>query len=185
MKIMFRSLGLVAVLALSTLLPSCDKVKDAVRINIPTQTVNADFSIQKVGAGTAQETYFQWGVNLDSVIKKSNPDLGIKNIKKAKVKSIILKLNNATQADNWANFSAAEAGFSTNLTGGNYIAFASVTNNADAYATTLDIPVKDIDVKEYLGSSVLTYKLSATARRATTATLNGTATIQLDVEVGF
>src|SRR6478735_1228813 len=122
MKILYRSLGFVAVLALSTLLPSCDKVKDAVRINIPTQTVNADFEIQKISAaGTVQEVGFQWGYNLDSVIKVSNPDLGIKNIKKAKVKSIVLKLNNATQDNSWAAFSSCEAGFSTNLNAGTYV----------------------------------------------------------------
>lgn len=185
MKILYRSLGFVAVLALSTLLPSCDKVKDAIRINIPTQTVNADFEIQKVAAGTAQVASFQWGFNLDSVIKKSNPDLGIGNIKKAKIKSIVLKLNNATQENSWAAFSSCEAGFSSNLNPNNYITFAKVDSNPDNYATSLNIPVVDVDLKDYFGTSVFYYKLTATARRATTATLNGTATIQFDVEVGL
>src|ERR1044072_958240 len=118
MKILYRSLGFVAVLAMSTLLPSCDKVKDAIRINIPTQTVNADFEIQKIAAANAtQEVNFSWGFNLDSTIKVSNPDLGIGNIKKAKIKSIVLNLKNQTSTDNWSSFSAADVSFTSNAGG--------------------------------------------------------------------
>ena len=138
MKILYRSLGFVAVLALSTLLPSCDKVKDAIRINIPTQTVNVDFDIQKVAAGTAQESGFSWGINLDSTIKKSNPDLGINNIKQEKIKSITLTLKNSTQTDNWSSFSSAEAGFASNAGGtiGSYTTFASLPSIAESYSST-------------------------------------------------
>jgi hypothetical protein len=188
MKIMFRSLGFVAVLALSTLLPSCDKVKDAIRINIPTQTVNADFEIQKVAAGTQQETGFQWGINLDSTIKKSNPDLGIGNIKQAKIKSIVLTLKNSNQTDNWSSFSSAEAGFASNAGGtiGSYTTFASIPSIAESYSsTTLEIPVSDIDFKDQFNATIFYYKLKATARRATTTVLSGTATIKFDIVAGL
>jgi hypothetical protein len=189
MKIMSRSLGfVVAVLALSTLFTSCDKVKDAIRIDIPTQTVTADFEIQKVAAGTVQETGFQWGFNLDSTIKKSNPDLGIGNIKKAKITSIVLNLKNSTQTDNWSSFSSAETGFASNAGGsiGNYITFATLPSIAETYSsTTLEIPVSDIDLKDQFGATIFYYKLKATARRATATTLTGTATIKFDVEVGL
>lgn len=188
MKILFRSLGLVAVLALSTLLPSCDKVKDAIRINLPTQTVNADFEIQPVNPGTAQIAAFQWGINLDSIIKKSNSDLGIGNIKKAKIASIVLTLKNQTSNDNWSAFSSAEAGFASNAGGstGNYITFASLPSIAETYSSaTLEIPVSDIDLKDQFNATIFYYKLKATARRTTSTVLSGTATIKFDVEVGL
>ncbi len=102
MKILNRTLGFVAVLALSAVFTSCNKVKDLVKINVPLQTADVKFEIQPVGAGEVKETGFQFGINIDSVLKKENSDLGIGNIKKVKVKSITLNLTNATQADNWA-----------------------------------------------------------------------------------
>jgi len=184
MKILYRSLGFVALLALSTFLPSCDKVKDAITVNVPLQTADVKFSITPVNAGTGDLTMFQFGVNVDSILKKENSSIGIGNIKKVKVKSITLTLSNATQADNFGAFSACEAGLASN-TKPDYTTFAALTSNPETYATTLDIPVKDVDLKDYFSSTVLIYKLSGTSRRATTTTLNGTATIKFDIEAGL
>ena len=184
MKIMFRSPGFVALLALSAFLPSCDKVKDAITINVPLQTADVQFAITPVNAGTGTMTMFQFGVNIDSVLKKENSSIGIGNIKKAKVKSITLTLSNATQDDNFGAFSACEAGLASNAKP-EYTTFAALTANPDTYATTLSIPVNDVDLKDYFGSTVFYYKLTGTARRATTTTLNGTATIKFDIEAGL
>jgi hypothetical protein len=185
MKIMYRSLGLVAVLALSTLLHSCNKVKDAISINIPTQTVTADFTIDPQPVGTQQLAAFQFGINLDSLIKIQNSSLGLGNIKSAKVKSITLTLSNATQADNFAVVSACEAGLTSN-SNNTYKVFASLTNNPDAFSTTLDIPVnQDVDLKDYFNATAFYYKVSATTRRATSTTLQAKATVKLDVTVGL
>lgn len=187
MKIMYRSLGFVAFLALSTLFTSCDKVKDLVTINVPLQTADIKFTIDPVAEGSIQETNFQFGISIDSVLKKENPDLGIGNIKKVKVKSITLNLTNATQADNWGAFSSAEAGFASNATSPvSYITFASKSSNPDAYAEVLDLPVNsDVDLKDHFGATVFYYKVAATARRATTTTLEGSATIKFDIEAGL
>jgi hypothetical protein len=185
MKIFYRSLGLVAVLALSSFLHSCNKVKDAIVINIPTQTVTADFTISPVQAGTATLASFQFGINLDSVIKVQNSSLGLGNIKSAKIKSITLNLTNATQADNFAVVSACEAGITSN-NNSTYKAFASLTSNPDTYATTLDIPVNpDVDLKDYFNATAIYYKLSGTTRRATSTTLTGKATVKFDLQVGL
>jgi hypothetical protein len=183
MKILYRSLGLVAILALSTLLHSCNKVKDAIRFNIPTQTVTADFSIAQLPVGTQQATVFQFGVNLDSLIKIQSSDLGLNNVKGAKIKSVSLALTNATQANNFAAFSACEVGLSSSSKP-EYTIVAGQPSNPDQYATTIDIPVKDLELKDYFNSTSFTYKLSATTRRATTITLTGKATIKFDVTVG-
>ena len=184
MKIMFRSLGFVALLALSTFLPSCEKVKDAITINVPLQTADVQFSITPVNAGTGTLTMFQFGVNIDSVLKVENSSIGTGNIKKVKVKSITLTLTNATQNDNFGALSACEAGLASN-TKPDYAIFAGLTSNPDAYATTLDIPVKDVDLKGYFSSTVLYYKLTGTTRRTTTTTLTGKATIKFDIEAGL
>ena len=186
MKILYRSLGFVTVLALSTLFTSCDKVKDLVTINVPLQTADVKFTIEPVAEGNMQETAFQWGINIDSVLKKENPDLGIGNIKKVKVKSITLNLTKSPQDDNWSSFTAAEAGFASNaISPVSYITFASKSNIPDTYATTLDLTVNDVDLKDHFGATVFYYKVSATARRATTTALEGTATIKFDIEAGL
>ena len=184
MKIMFRSLGFVALFALSTFLPSCDKVKDLITVNVAMQTADVKFSITPQAVGTQQLSIFQFGVNIDSVLKKENSSLSTSNIKKVKVKSITLTLSNATQNDNFGAISACEAGLASNSIP-SYTVFAGLTSNPDAYATTLSIPVKDVDLKDYFNSTTFYYRLSGTMRRATTTTLNGTATIQFDVEAGL
>jgi len=184
MKILYRSLGLVAVLALSTLLHSCDKVKDAISINIPTQTVTADFSINPVQSGTQGITTFQYGVNLDSLIKHENTSLGIGNIKSAKIKSVTLTLTNAAGTNNFGAFSACEVGLSSSAKP-DYTVIAGIASNPDNNQVTLDIPVNAVELKDYFNSTSFTYKLSATARRATTVTLTGKATIKFDVTAGL
>ncbi|THU39286.1 hypothetical protein FAM09_12295 [Niastella caeni] len=184
MKILSRSLGFfVAVLALTTV-TSCNKLKDVIKINVPLETADIQFSIAPQPAGTQQLTAFQFGINIDSLLKIENSSLGTSNIKQVKVKSITLQLNNATQNDNWGALSACEAGLASNNIP-SYTVFAGLTSNPDAYATTLNIPVKDVDLKNYFNSTVLYYKVSGTTRRATTTTLTGTATIVFDIEAGL
>ena len=184
MKITYRSLGLVAVLALSTFLHSCDKVKDAISINIPTQTVTADFYITPQPVGTQQVATFQYGINLDSLIKHENTSVGIGNIKSAKIKSVSLTLTNASGTDNFGAFSACEVGLSSSAKP-DYTVIAGIASNPDANQITLDIPVNDIELKEYFNSTSFTYKLSATTRRTTANTLQGKATIKFDVTAGL
>jgi hypothetical protein len=45
--------------------------------------------------------------------------------------------------------------------------------------------VNDVDLKDYFGSTIFYYKLTGTARRATTSTLTGTATVKFDIEAGL
>jgi hypothetical protein len=184
MKIFYKSLGLVAVLALSTILHSCNKVKDAIRINVPTQTVTADFSIMPVPVGTQQVAAFQFGVNLDSLIKIQNTDLGLTNVKSAKIKSVTLTLTTSTAADNFGAFSACQVGLASSGKP-DYTIIAGLASNPDQNQTTLDIPVNDIDLKDYFTSSAFLFQLSATTRRATTTTLQGKATIKFDVTAGL
>jgi hypothetical protein len=185
MKILYRSLGFMAVLASVTIFtPSCNKLKDVITVNVPLQTADVQFSITPQPVGTQTLASFQFGINVDSVLKRENSSLGIGSIKKVKVKSITLTLSNATQSDNFGALSACEAGLASN-TIPDYVVFAALTSNPDVYATTLDIPVKDVDLKDYFGSTVLYYKLTGTARRATTTTLNGKATIKFDIEAGL
>jgi hypothetical protein len=184
MKILYRSLGLVAVLALSILTHSCNKVKDAISINIPTQTVTADFYITPQQVGTQQVAVFQYGINLDSLIKHENSSLGIGNIKSAKIKSVVLNLTNSTQTDNFGAFSSCEVGLSSNAIP-EYKVVAGLASNPDQTAATLDIPVNSVELKDYFNSSAFYFKLSATTRRATTTTLQGKATIKFDVTAGL
>jgi hypothetical protein len=184
MKIFYRSLGFVALLALGTLAPSCSKVKDLITINVPLQTADVQFSITPQPVGAQTLSTFQFGINIDSVLKVENSSIGTGNIKKVKVKSITLTLTNATQNDNFGALSACEAGLASN-TKPDYAVFAGLTSNPETYATTLDIPVKDVDLKGYFSSTVLYYKLTGTTRRATTTTLTGKATIKFDIEAGL
>ena len=184
MKIMRLSLSFVALLAFSSFFTSCDKVKDLITFNVPLQTADVSFTIAPQPAGTQILTAFQFGINVDSVLKKENSSLGVGNIKKVKVKSVSITVTNPTSTDHFGVLSACEVGLASNAIP-TYTTFAALTSNPDAYATTLTIPANDVDLKDYFGSTVLYYRLSGTTRRATTTTLQCKATIQFDIEAGL
>ena len=96
----------------------------------------------------------------------------------------MLNLTNSGGPDNLGAFSACEVGLSSSAKP-DYTVIAGITSNPDQNQVTLDIPVNNIELKDYFSSTSFTYKLSATIRRATTTTLTCKATIKFDVTAGL
>lgn len=173
------------VLALSFLMTSCDKLKDAVKVNVAMQTADVDFTIPIQPAGTQTLSEFVTVLNVDSAIKANNSSFGASNIKSVKVKSCRIIVLNGDAENQLGVLSAAKMEFASNNKPAT-VTLANLSNNPDAQATSLELPVdSNLELKEYFNATSFLYHLSGTTRRATTKALQCRATVKFDVQVGL
>jgi hypothetical protein len=184
MKTRFVLVGLISCFVLGSIFTSCNKLKDLVKFNIPLQTADVSFTIAPQPVGTQTLAGFQVGINLDSILKAENSSLSISNIKSVKVTACTITTSNATTADHFGDLSACQVAIASG-SASTFTKVAEITSNPDTYATTLTIPVSDVELKDYFTTSLLKYQLSGTVRKATTTTLNCTATIKFEIEAGL
>ena len=178
---LFLALGLTSILSIS----SCDKIKDAVKVNLLMQTADVNFVIPAQPVGTQQLSQFSVPLNVDSILKKKNSSLGLDNIKSVKVKTCTIVLLNGDGTNNFGALSAAKAEMSSS-SNSTMVTIAELSSNPDATANSLNLPVNgNTELKGYFKGNTFTYRVSGTTRRATTKALECRATIQFDVEAGL
>ena len=122
-------------------------------------------------------------LNMDQVIKDATDGVaGIDDADKIFIHSISLQLNNADNANNWANFTKVGSAMTSN-TASTPIDMGSKENMPDTYSTELTLDVQQsVQMKDYLKGNTIYYVLYGDNRRATTKELNGTASIVFHVE---
>lgn len=169
--------------ASGTFFTSCNKLKDLVTINVPLQTADINFTITAQPVGTQTLAGFQVGVDIDSILKAQNSSLSFSNIKSVKIKSCDLVVLNATTNDHFGDISACQVSLASNNSP--FTKIAELSSNPEAYATTLSIPINDVELKDYFNTTLLRYQLSGTMRKATTTTLNCKATLKFNIEAGL
>lgn len=165
-------------LALTTLLfTGCDKVKDLIKVNVTT-SVNVDFEIDPISQTTMEYSDIHENIanELDAVIKAENSELGIANIKSAKIQSCVVTTSATNVPDD--NFQAL-SNLTLALKSDNkptYTTYASVNNPTQPYS--IDVPVNgDVDLKDYLKGNFFGYKFAYTGKRTTTTKLQCRARI--------
>jgi hypothetical protein len=164
---------------------SCDKLKEIAQISVGAQSKDIEFSIPIVPAAGEQDLASENVVlNIDSVIKANNSSVGVNNIKSAKVTGVHLEVLDADQENNLAVIEAAKVILSSD-TKTEPTTIAELTGNPDEYKTSIDIPVNDVDLAEYLKSNNYSYTLWAKTRRGTTKEVKCKATISYDLKVGL
>jgi hypothetical protein len=179
------TVSLAVLFSVSLLNSSCDKVKDAIKVNIPLQQAEIQFDLPPVAAGTHTLAQFQVRFDVDSAIRANASQFSAKNIKSVKLEGLKITASNTTAEDNFGVLSACTAKLSADVNS-NLITIGELNNNPDAAASTLTIPVnKDQELKDYFSGKSFSYILSGTARRATTTTLHCKGTIDLNIEVGL
>ena len=193
MKKALTTFAMAAVVAVSagTLFSSCNAVKDAV----PSQTVSFDGASADVVIPPTSDTTAKGNLatatfryNIDSLIKdKTGGALGAGNIKSVKIASVSLSISDIDQNNSFANFQYASFTFNTDVTpGSSPYDVASIDNNPNVYAATLDLPLQspNTDVKQYFGNNAqFTYALIAKLRRAITKSLHCHIDIKYNIEV--
>ena len=160
---------------------SCDKIKDAIKVNVPVEIKDIEFTLPPVTADQDFSQDFTASVDIDALIKQADPNLGTGNIKSAKIESCVLTIDEGSQYedDNFTALSSVNASIASN-TNTNFTKIASINNPAEKFV--LDIPVNnDLDLKSYLQGNTFNFRFSGKAKRTTTHTLNCRATIKFKV----
>lgn len=167
------------------LLSSCDKVKEAIRVNVPV-TMNVDMIIPPVSETGSnivlKETTTE--INIDQLIKDANSELGAENIRSVSVESVSLSINEDSQfdPDNLTALHSASIALSSGVKA-EWEKIAEVNDPADPYQT--DIPVIAADLKPYFNTDAFNYRLEIVASRQTTHELHATARIKFIIKAGL
>ncbi|MFD2918496.1 hypothetical protein ACFS6H_02170 [Terrimonas rubra] len=173
-------------LALTLLFTGCDKVKDLIKVNVTT-SVNIDFEIDPINETAVTYTDIQANIanELDAVIKAENSELGVENIKSAKVQSCVITTSATSAPDD--NFTALNnlslAIESDNKPG--YTTYAAITTSpTQPYSVELPITA-GVDLKDYLKGNTFGYKFTYSGKRKTTTTLQCRARVTYLLNVGL
>lgn len=187
MKKFILTLGLLTFAGGMSMMTSCDKLKNEVAKNLNFdlvfQTAETTFTVPVQSTnGTYTQTKTET-FNIDQFIKDNTQNqLGVDNIKTAKIKSCKLTITNPDADNNFQNFSGAS--IILKAAGQPDIEMA-ITNNPDTYAAELSLPVDaSKDLVPYLKATTFTYIAGGTLRRATTKELTMNVKFEFDVNVG-
>jgi hypothetical protein len=162
-------------LALTLLFTGCDKVKDLIKVNVTT-SVNIDFEIDPINETAVTYTDIRANIanELDAVIKAENSELGVENIKSAKVQSCVVTTSATSAPDD--NFTALN-----NLS----LAIES-DNKSPTQPYSVELPVTaNVDLKDYLKGNTFGYKFTYSGKRKTTTTLQCRARVTYLLNVGL
>lgn len=163
---------------------SCTKLAKLLNFNLGMQTETVNVTIPAttgsngvVTVGPATNTF-----NVDSFIKnQTGNQLGASNITSVKLASVVFTLNNANSLNNFQNFESCSATFSSNTNSTPYT--ISIPNNADAFSSTLILPIDTTaELKSYIGNQ-FNYSVSGKLRRSTTIPLDCTITFTFNLKV--
>ncbi len=176
----------VALCAASFSFVSCDKIKDLVKVEVPV-TTEVEFTIPVITetGNTAFGTY-DVSVDVNELIKSSNSEVSIENIKSARIQSCIVTAenNNAFPNDNFTALSSIKAEFASNVKS-DFVEIANIaTPPANGYE--VDVPVNsDLEIKDYMSGTTFKYKVSGVATRTTTSEIKCKAKIKYLVKAGL
>lgn len=184
-KILF-SIVLLLTLSISVL-PSCNKLKELAKVTLNLDNADGEFTIPIIVAvGDATLGTDNVYLNLDSMIKAQDNAVGAGNIKEVKIKSCVLTLTNGDAKNNFSALETCKMEISSNQKP-DYITIASVTNNPDVAAQTLNLSVNNtLELKDYfLSANQFTYRLSGKTRKTTDKELNCKVTVQYTLVAGL
>lgn len=185
-KLHILSIALLSLVLLSGL-NSCNKLKDLAKVNINLDNSDGQFTIPIVTTpGTENVMVSDVYINLDSIIKAENEKVGVGNIKEVKLTSCKLNLTNSDASNNFSALQSCYIQVKSNSKS-EFTKMASVDNNPDVEASTLDLPVNaGLDLKDYfLNANTFTFSLGITSRKATTKELKGNVVVKYTLVAGL
>lgn len=180
----FFSLSLLALLAIMH--TSCNKIKEAAKVNLTLSSADVEFTIPQITAiGAATLGSADVYLNVDSIIKANDANLSSKYIRSVNIKSCTLTMVDGDANNNFSALESCKVDFSSNINT-NLYTLAEITNNPDVEAYSLEIPVNStIDLKDYFDATTFSYNLSGTARKTTTKDILCKATFKFSLEAGL
>lgn len=171
----------------ATTFSSCDKVKDLAKVSFTLDNADGELVIpQIITVGSAQLTTENVYMNLDSMIKAQNGQVGAKNIREVHVKSCELVLLDGDKDNNFSALQSYKMTMSSN-TNPAPVSFGEVTDNPDTESYSLALPTGNIpELKDYfLNATTFNYTLSATARKTTSKALHCQVKVTYTIVAGL
>ncbi|MCA8829657.1 hypothetical protein [Hymenobacter pini] len=168
----FRSVAAAGLLSATALAStSCDKIKDAVKINFAYNVADVDFTINPTN-----QTTFSTTASKTSTLQ-AELDKNKAAVQAVKLKSLQFTLL-STNSNNFGLISSGEAYLSAN---GSSVKLGEFQNPA-TNTQTITVPVQNSDdLKQYLQASQFTVELRGTTRQPITQPMQVRAAIGFDV----
>ncbi len=171
----------VAAIALTFGITSCDK--DLLNVNVPMQFSEITFDVPVTPLAGEFSDSTTVTTNIDSLLNANNVKKG--NIKSIKLESLNMECVNG--GDSLNNFRLIESvKGSIAKDGGAYTEVASLSNNPDVAAYTLNVPVNTTtDYRSYLDGSTFSFKVSGMTRGPVLQPLTIKAKLKFKIEAGI
>mgnify|MGYP001185106141 FL=1 len=166
-------------------LASCDKIKDAVEVDLKATSSNISFIIpilEEPGNATLGESKVY--LNVDSLIKAHESKLGSDNIRTVKLEKCTITIVDGDSVNNFGALESCKIQFSSQGKP-EMVTITELTNNPDEETHTLELPVTDKELSGYFDSKWFNYVVSGKARRATTKTMECKATVTYTITAGL
>lgn len=183
-KLINLSFGLLAITAL--IFTSCSKLKEKAKVNFNLNSGTIEFAIPTITAtGDATLSSKDVYLNVDSIIKANNAQLGAKYIKSVVLNSCTIQMLDGDAQNNFSALQSCKIEFSSN-TNTNMITLAEITNNPDVEAYELTFPINSaVNLKDYFNATNFSYVVKGNARKTTNKDINCKAVIKYTVEAGL
>lgn len=165
---------------------SCNKIKELAKINIELSSADIEFTIPKINAtGPATLADKNVYLNVDSIIKANNAELGAKYIKSVTLKSCTITMVDGDANNNFSALESCKVDFSSNINGSK-VKLAEITNNPDVESYELTFPLGGtVNLKDYFNATTFSYNITGSARKTTSKDINCKATIRYTLEAGL
>lgn len=184
MKKIILSAGIFCMLVM--VLNSCNKIKEALNIDIDLNPDDIEFTIPII-TQTGSQTISDVNVNIDidSIIKANNDKLALSNIKSVKVKSCTITMLDGDVNNNFSALEAVNIQFQSNVNA-TPVTVVDLTNNPDVEAYSLTVPINTtVELKEYFKANTFSYRILGNARKTTNKEIHCKASIKYSMNVGL
>ncbi len=179
-------LPLTTALAALFLFASCDKVKDAIKINFDASSSDIRFTIPPIEeSGEATLADNNVYLNIDSLIKSQSDEIGVENIKSVNIKECIITLENGDSINHFGIFESCKIELASD-TKTELVTIAEINDNPETESFSMNMPIKsDVNLAEYFHAKNYTYKLIGKTRRGTTIELQCNVSATYNIVAGL
>lgn len=182
LRLFLIAAGSVCALAFS----ACNKVNDAIQVNVPLKMAEVNFTIQPAASGQHDLGTFSVYANVDSVIKAYNASLLVSSIRSVKIKSCTIAILDPAvhPDDNFTALSAARADLSSDAKP-DWVTVAEVSA-PPTDPSFLTLPVNEqAELKDYFKGNTFSFRLSGNLQRAIMNEVRCRANITFNIEAGL
>ena len=180
----FYAIFIISILMLA--LSACNKVNDAINVNVPLQMAEVDFTIPPMGVGEHDLATSTVYVHVDSILKAFNASAAVNNIKSVKIKSCTISLLDDTvhPDDNFTSLTSFNVAMSSNNKT-DWSTVAILENTViDPYFVNLPVDDK-LELKDYFKGTTFLFRMHGKLKKAFLNDVKCRANIKFDIEAGL